>query len=175
MSILQLIFRKGNYLSTVELDAVIRETATATSKITQNPVENGADVNDHIIIEPMTFEMEGVVSDVSSSTLGQFTGILNQSNQKTKATWNDLLKLQTNREPFKLVQGLKTYPNVVITSLTESQDKDTSNALFFIASLKEFIFVGAQEVTEEQFSDSDISDKMVPSINGGLKQLKEAI
>ena len=60
MAISQLIFRKGNFISTVELDIIIVESATATVRLTQNPVENAADVNDHIIIEPLTFSTEGV-------------------------------------------------------------------------------------------------------------------
>ena len=37
--------------------------------------------------------------------------------------------------------------------------------------MKEIIFAGAEIITEEQFNESDISDKMVPSVSGGLKGL----
>jgi len=174
MSIAQLFFKKGNFISTIELDIIITEGATATARLTENPVENGANVNDHIIIEPMTFIVEGVVSNASTSFIGQITknqNVFNNNISKSKEIWDQLLELQVDRTPFTLVQNLRRYDNVVILSLTENQNKDTSNGLFFTATLKELIFVGSQIVTSDQFNDSNISDKMVPATAGGLKQL----
>jgi len=174
MSIAQLIFRKGNFISTVELDIIITESATATVRVTENPVEYGANINDHIIIEPLTFTTEGVVSNVSSSTIGQFARVpanFSKATTKSKEAWEELLELQINRTPFTLKQGLKEYENIVIISLTESQDKDTANGLFFTATMKEIIFVGVKPIEEEQFNDLSIADKMVAAVKGGLKQL----
>jgi hypothetical protein len=177
MTIAQLIFYKGNYISTVELDIVISEGATATTRVTENPVEYGANMNDHIIVDPMTFTVSGVVSNISSRSVDipeTVKTVFSQATSKAREAWEALLKLQVDRTPFTLVQGLKEYLNVVIISLTESQDKDTANGLFFTATLKEIVFVGTEVVTEEQFNDSNISDKMVPVVSGGLKQLSGA-
>lgn len=174
MSIAQLFFRKGNFISTIELDIIISESASATARVTENPVEHGANINDHIIIEPLTFTTVGVVSNISSSTLGQFTrvpAIFSQITAKSREAWEALLELQVDRVPFTLVQGLKEYKNIVIIGLSESQDKDTANGLFFTATMKEIIFVGAKTITAEQFNDSSIADKMITAIEGGLKQL----
>ena len=178
MTIAKLFFTKGNFISTVELDIIISEGAVATARLTENPVENGANTNDHIIIEPMTFTTEGVVSNISSGFIGQFTTLINRfsgNDSKAKDAWEALLELQVSRVPFTLVQGLKEYRNVVILSLAENQDKDTANGLFFTATMKELIFVGAEVITSDQFNDSDIADKMLPKTSGGLKQLKESI
>lgn len=174
MSIAQLFFRKGNYINTIQLDIIIREGATATARVTENPVEFGANVNDHIIIEPMTFSVSGVVSNISSTVAGVITttqNIFSASSAKAKEAWEALLELQASKIPFTLVQGLKEYENVVILSLSEQQDKDTSNGLFFTATLKEIIFVGTQSITTEQFNDQDTSDRTIPTTEGGLKQL----
>lgn len=174
MSIAQLFFRKGNFISTIELDIIISESASATVRVTENPVENGANVNDHIITEPMTFTTTGVVSNISSSVIGQFTRvptIFSQSTANGKEAWEALLELLANKTPFTLVQGLKEYKNIVIIGLSESQDKDTANGLFFTATMKEIIFVGAQAIIAEQFNDPSIADKMITAIEGGLKQL----
>jgi len=178
MSIAQLFFKKGNFISTVELDIIINESATATARVTQSPVENGADVNDHIIIDPMTFTTAGVVSNISSSSIGQFTRVptvFTQNTTKSKEAWEALLELQINKAPFTLVQGLKEYRNVIILSLSHQQDKDTANGLFFTAQMKELILVGAEIITAEQFNDESIADKMIKAITGGLKQLKESV
>jgi len=170
MGIAQLIVKKGNYINKIQLDIIITEGASTSSRVTSNPVEFGANINDHVIIEPMTFTVSGVVSNVSSNISDTLSGGLGLI--KSKLAWEDLLKLQIDRTPFKLVQGLKEYPNVVIISLSEQQDKDTSNGLFFEATMKELIYVGSQVVSADQFLDSDISDSMIPAITGGLKQLK---
>lgn len=174
MSIAQLFFKKGNFISTVSLDIIINESASATVRVTENPVEFGANMNDHIITEPMTFTVSGVVSNISSNKIGQFLRIptiFSKNTSKSKEAWEKLLELQINKTPFTLVQGLKEYKNIVILSLTESQDKDTANGLFFTATMKEIIFAGAEIITEEQFNDPNIADKMIPTISGGLKRL----
>lgn len=174
MAIAQLFFKKENAISTVEIDAVINEGASASVRLTENPVENGANMNDHVIIEPKTFFVSGVVSNISSTFIGQIGNVvssLGKDQTKAQEAWDALLELQAERQPFDLVQGLKTYPNVILLSIAEAQDKDTSNALFFNATMKEVIFPGTQVITPDQFNESNIADKMVPPVNGGLKQL----
>ncbi|RLB89590.1 MAG: hypothetical protein DRH26_11255 [Deltaproteobacteria bacterium] len=176
MSLAQIFFKKGNFLSTVELDIIITEGAVASSRVTENPVEFGANMNDHIIIEPMAFSISGVVSNVSSNKLEQFAKIptiFSKNTARSKEAWEALLELMVDKTPFTLIQGLAKYDNIVILSLVENQDKDTANGLFFTATMKEVIYAGAEVVTEEQFEDSAISDKMIPVVSGGLKALSE--
>lgn len=173
MGIAQLIRRKKNLIDTIVLDVVIVEGAVATARLTENPVEEGANVNDHIIIEPMTFYTEGIVSNISSSFIGQFAAFktsLTQDLTKAQTAWDELLKLRRDRIPFTLIQGLATYENVVILSIKQDTNKDTANGLFFTAIYKEFVFVGSTLATEDQFSDEDTADKTVPTVEGGLKQ-----
>lgn len=174
MALATILSKKTNAIGPISLDVIISEGASATSTITRNPVENGADINDHIIIEPMSFTMTGLVSNVSSSVFESGASIIAQvTEDKTKSekAWNDLLDLQASREPFTLIQGLKSYDNVVIESLTYTQDKDTGNALRFTASLLEINIVGTGAPPTTEFSDQDIEDKAIPSSNGGLKQV----
>jgi len=174
MSIAQLFFRKGNFIEEIELDVIISEGASATVRVTENPVEFGANMNDHIIVEPMAFTMSGIVSNISSSTIGQFTRVptvFTQGTSKAKEAWEALLELMANKTIFDLKQGLKEYPNVTMLSITENQDKDTANGLFFAATFKEIIFAGAEIITPDQFSEFSIADKSVPSVSGGLKAL----
>lgn len=174
MSILRLILKKGYKIGTIEIDAFLAETSNATAKVTKNPVENGADINDHVIIEPMTFTVNGVVSNTSSSSINQFGGAASTgSSGQTKAQqiWSDLLKLQASREPFTLTLGLKAYDNVIIQSLSADQDKSTANALFFTASFSEIILVGTQAPPAVTYADSNTSDKSSPATGGGRKQV----
>lgn len=177
MGISQLIFKKGNFIDTIELDVIINETTNTSSMITSNPVENGSDVNDNIIINPMTFSITGIISDTKVAPLGGLNTInqissrdaFTKASSPSKESWEELLELQANRTPFTLVTNLKAYDNVVIESLATTQDKDTSNSLHFTANLKEIIFVGSQVLTAEQFNEEDTADQTIPNIEGGLK------
>jgi len=173
MAATQLLFKKGNFIGEIEIDVTITEGASANARLTKNPVENGADMNDHVIIEPMTFTISGVVSNASRNIIEAIQSPFGQTGLQTKAqlAWEALLELQIDRTPFTLVQGLKSYDNVLITSLSESQDKDTSNALYFTASLSEVLLVGTGEPPATTFGDQDISDSMTPSTSGGLKPI----
>ncbi|MCP3685806.1 MAG: hypothetical protein GY861_24420 [bacterium] len=173
MTIAQLFFKKGNFIGDIELDIIIREGATATSEATKNPVEKGADINDHIVIRPMEFEAEGFVSNISTGiipALSNITSTFTKESCNAEVAWTALLELQASRIPFDLVQGLKTYENVYIKSLRETQDKDSSNGLNFVATFGELNIVGISLFSLDNFSDQDISDSMIPASNGGLKQ-----
>ena len=173
MALANLIFSKENKLATVELDIVVSEGVTTSSTITENPVEQGADVTDHIITNAMTFSMTGMVSDTPVKFLGGKLGgnandVLGLERPTTKA-WDALLELQATKEPFTLITGLKEYDNVFIESLTTIQDKDTSQILNFTANMKEIIMVGTQEITDVQFDEQNISDSMVATKSEGFK------
>ncbi len=168
MGLAQLLFKKGNFIDKVEIDIIVREGAQTQSRFTKNPIEYGADINDHIIIEPMTFNVEGAVSNVSASTFGQFTSAAALSTRtKAQETWDKLLKLQSDKTLFTLIQDLKTYSNVQITSLQESQDSTNSNALFFTCQMTEFIIPPVQ--FSGNFGDQDTYDGMTPTNYGGIK------
>ncbi len=175
MALAQLFFKKGNYISEIKMDIFISEGAAASARVTENPIENGANTNDHIIIEPMTFNVEGVVSNISSNLVGQFTNlpnVLSQDKNKAIEAWESLLELHSSRLIFTLVQGLKSYDNVFMVTLQENQDKDTSNGLFFSATFKEIIFVGVETTNIDQFNETNTSDQMIPTTSGGLKSLE---
>ena len=171
MSISQLIFKKGNFIAEIELDVIVSESVQTSSTITSNTVENGADVNDHIIINPMSFSMTGVVSDTKVQILGGLNTLDSFTRQTSPSqdAWEELLELQANRIPFTLITNLKAYDNVVLENLSVLQDKDSSNSLNFTANLKEIIFVGNEVLTADQFNSQDVSDQTIPNIEGGLK------
>lgn len=55
----------GENCGTVRLDAtttgvVITESVQRSSKVTSNPVETGADINDHVVNDPIKFTITGV-------------------------------------------------------------------------------------------------------------------
>lgn len=56
----------GERCGTVRLDAsktgvVVTESVQRSSKVTSNPVEQGADINDHVVSDPVKFTLTGVL------------------------------------------------------------------------------------------------------------------
>lgn len=120
----------------VKVDAVIKEIIESRLKITEMPVEFGADVTDHAYVEPMRITIEGVIGGglASSSSGGRAIAV---------AAWQALKALQRTREPFTLISGLDVHRNILIESLMAERDKDHSMVLKFTADLREIQIVGS--------------------------------
>lgn len=172
MAIAQLFFKKAKFIDTIEFDAFITEGATTSSSVTSNPVQNAADSNDHIISNPMTFEIQGIISNIASNVIQQFTRNAFTGREDIK-TWKALTDLQASKNLFTLVLGLRSYKNVQILTLSHIQDKDTSTTLVFTATLQEILIPPSKKLLSFQvgFADQATADAAGPSIDGGLKQL----
>lgn len=169
MALTNLIFKEQNLIDTIELDVTLSEGATATATVTKNPVEKGADVTDHIRIEPMKFFTTGVISDTPLIFGGNF---VKGWNRLSLENWDKLLKLQASKKLFTLQQNLKSYSNVAIVSLDVTQDSNTSNALIFTCNMEEIIQVGTEILAVNKFNEQAVADQAVSTITNGLKDLK---
>lgn len=69
----QVIRRVGSELSSMVLDATLKEVFTATAEPTQHPIEKGADITDHVIVKPNGLSISGIISE---TPLGDFPGSL---------------------------------------------------------------------------------------------------
>ena len=115
MAFENLLIRTNRDIGGIVLDAVISETTTSNVRVTRNPVELGADINDHAIIEPKEYSLEAVVSDsplfgVGSgdlvTTSGFFGSSSDDSRTRSQAAFDALIALQESREPISIQTGL---------------------------------------------------------------------
>lgn len=112
----------------VKLDVVISEKHTSSIDITGNPIETGAEVNDHAYIKPKEVTLEIASSNAS-------------------ATYEALIRFQESRVPFYLTTGLKIYKNMLVQSINATRDKTNSRILFGTIDLKEVIIVSTGSAT----------------------------
>lgn len=110
-------------LGPVPLDVVLTEAHQTEIGITSNPIETGAEVNDHAYVMPKRVTLEFADADAT-------------------ATFNALVAFQETRIPFILVTGLAIYRNMLIKSLSVDRDKDQSRILRGSAECQEVIIVG---------------------------------
>lgn len=104
----------------------ISEDATDTLEITQHPVQQGAAITDHAYMKPAELKIRLVV--------GALAKPLSES-------YDQLLKLQFQRIPLRVITGKRTYNNMLIKSVDQTTDKTTENILSVSLSLMEVIIV----------------------------------
>ena len=141
-------------------DAVFEETHESELEVTDNPVETGVVVSDHVFMKPLKVTLSAGVSDTplkywqSAGGTGQDAWTKQDGDDpfasdsgRVRRAYELLTELQALAEPFDVQTGLKLYSNMVCTSIRTSQDKETAGALLFTATLREVIIVYTQVVS----------------------------
>tara|TARA_R110000822_G_scaffold84867_3_gene199027 strand:- start:9317 stop:9922 length:606 start_codon:yes stop_codon:yes gene_type:complete len=135
----------SNEETTVELDAFISESHSSSIRITTNPIELGADITDHAIVEPRQLT---IVADVSDNPLGSAAlgfGSSTESNlTRSQAAYEGIQKIKNRREPISVQTKLEKYDNMLITGISTVQDKDTSQILSIVITIEEIIITDSK-------------------------------
>jgi hypothetical protein len=133
------------------LDCTVTETHTATSTVTEHPVESGANITDHIRPDPVQLSITGIVSDtpIGSRQVQRSIEVGGASVQVTqqeppssatgfgRAAWAKLDAIRTAAKPVKVVTRDKTYENMALVSLSVPKESKTGGALNFTAQFKQ--------------------------------------
>lgn len=133
------------------LDCTVTETHTATSTVTEHPVESGANITDHIRPDPVQLSITGIVSDtpIGSRQVQRSIAVGGASVQVTqqeppssatgfgRAAWAKLDAIRTAAKPVKVVTRDKTYDSMALVSLSVPKESKTGGALYFTAQFKQ--------------------------------------
>ncbi|CAL9985699.1 tail fiber protein [Vibrio phage D81] len=154
-------------LGLFSFDAVLETTTQGSVKLTNIPLESGAEVNDHRIRNPNTYVMRGAVSnsplkqnidDILSLGLGVISNVTQSGATNTalnlgssylagsdgvrSATSASLLfTLKDSGDTITILTGLMVLKDMVIKDVQLLQDPDTDNGFIFVAQLQEFMYV----------------------------------
>lgn len=130
----------SSLIGPVPLNVLLSEKHTSEVEVTSNPIETGAEVNDHAYVKPKKVELE--VADRNAA-----------------ATFNALVTFQESRTPFTLVTGFRLYENMIITEIDATRDKSFSKVLKATVRIKEVKLVetGAAEAESSDKKDGDKS------------------
>ena len=165
-----------NTTTGIVVDATISEEHTSSCDLTENPVEDGAKVTDHVQLKPSELTIEGVISDspLGYAIIGNIQNLVRsaenlfgKSSRSTDA-FNELLKLQKSRQPFTVVTGLKRYTNMIMTELKVPRTATTGGSIHFTATMKEIRIVKSKSAGIGSLSDS-VSDLGSPTKDLGGK------
>lgn len=115
----------------VFLDVTINEEHSYTSKATQFPIENGEFISDHVIKDPITLSLSGIVSDSPLSILALFN--------RSQDAFTRLVRIYDLKEKITVVTGLKIYENMIMTALKIPRNLETGESLNFNMEFQQII------------------------------------
>lgn len=138
----------------VEVDTVISAGTSSEVQLTDNPVEDGADVTDHQVERNDTHEVEAGVTDFPMSGPPQ--------PGRARATWEMLKELRSTREVLALgLPVLGEQQSVRIQRLSATFNVGTgAGALRFTASLRQVRVVASQRVPALKRKESKLKPEL---------------
>jgi hypothetical protein len=126
----------------LKVDISQSESHERNNLVTKNPVESGADVTDHIQIQPAKLTISGVVSATPVQVLG-----FQNSNSRVSDAYSALKKISTKKELVDIVTGIEVYQNMALVTLTVPRDRETGKSFRFTAQFEEVFIVDSQVVS----------------------------
>lgn len=182
MAFENLFIRTEKSVGGIELDAVLTETHTNQVRLTKNPVELGADITDHAIIEPKRINVVAQVSDtpLGGAAFGQIvdlvTGLFGSSTSqnitRSNTAYRAMIQLMEQCEPIEVQTKLKLYKNMVITSLSVTQDKNSSRIVLMNIDLEEVLITESQiiKLTSEQLQEGSVREQATSADKKGRQE-----
>ena len=171
MAFENLFIRTKKSIGGIELDAVLNESHSNRVRLTKNPIELGSDITDHAVVEPDILTIVAQVSDtpLGTAAFGQIvdliTGLFGTSTSdnltRSSAAYKAMSQLMKLKEPIEVQTKLKLYQNMVITSLSVAQDKDTSRVALMNITLEEAIITESQVIplSSDQLGDGSPTEQ----------------
>lgn len=133
------VFVRSRSIGDFIADVTIREDHEDELIVTENPVEQGADVTDHSFKAPARLTVDVGYSNSSPNSGGDPNYV--------NSIYAQFLALQANRQPFDVITGKRQYTNMVILMLHTVTDEATENVLLLTVRMREIILVDTQAVS----------------------------
>lgn len=183
MSIANLFISSNNAVGGLRFDGWLTEKHSNEVVVTTNPVELGADIADHAIIQPVKLDIEVMVTDsplglqAINAAVGQVAQLFGASTAeggtRSAQAYIELLKIMHNRQPIDVQTNLKLYSNMVITSVSPPVDK--YKALVIPIQLVEVIIVDSLVVPyiPENLEEGKVTQQASSPSVEGRREVKE--
>jgi hypothetical protein len=164
MALLSLVFGRlpGLGFKTIgflPVDVFTEETITFSSEVTENPIETGAVITDHLFNKPTGLRITGTAR-------GSRRGL----------SYQILQTLHELRQPIFIATGLQTFTNMALTELVIPRTWRNASALEFTAEFRQLRFVVAATApaTSQAPAAGGASDTSSGATNAGKTQAAPA-
>lgn len=148
------------------LDSAVTEEHQYESEVTSFPVEQGADVTDHVRAKPIVVTMEAIVTD---TPIGLMQQIRSGTSRPSDDALAKLLGMRSARQPVTIETSLRTYTNMVLQSFNIPRSGTNGDCLRFSAT-----FVQVELVTNNRTTIQTAQPRGQKKKNLGAKALKDA-
>jgi hypothetical protein len=139
-------------LGEVEFSVVESENPSDTAEITENPVEKGQDIADHVKIKPFSMPISGVVvGEDAAQKLQKLLGYFRTGQLLTYV-------------------GRNVVASLIIEQFDRAHDSTVANGFAFSMKLKQVKIATAKEVI---IADPAVNTQAKPSTNKGVQQPKQ--
>lgn len=151
---------EGEPENLIYCDAAINEGHEVVNEVTTHPVEFGANISDHGIVQPRQFLLTGRISPLD--THGR-ADLLTGATRRGAVAWGLMRDAARNSTPLTIETNLELYEGFILTRLRTGQDARNSLGLAFEATFQEVLIVqtktaqspaSAAGPTNEQFSET---------------------
>lgn len=131
------------------IDAARNEEHEFASEVTEHPVEEGADIADHVRRQPNNVTIEGVVSD---TPIGEVAGLRDEGALPSDQAFALLQEIADSRRPVTVETSLQVFDNMILSSLNVPRDARTGDSFQFTAQFVQIALVTNQRTTIETAS-----------------------
>ena len=121
-------------IASIVFDVMENETHKSTAKVTDHPVEVGANIADHIVLQPDTLELQARVSN--TPIVSQDEAIL-LTPARAEAAYRDLLTMKNAADTCQVLTTLRAYANMAITAVSVIRNANNGDCLAVTVSLQE--------------------------------------
>lgn len=121
---------RGVGVGDLVLDVSFSQSISHRAQVTDNPIEDGSTITDHVIQLPDTLTIEGLWSDTPA---GATAAELNRA----RDLYVRLVELKERGETVEVSTRLQFYPEVVITSIDTTRDVSTGYTVPVSIGVKE--------------------------------------
>lgn len=195
MSVISILTKQSPKIAGYQFDAVLEDSFEASVELTSYPVESGVRINDHRIINPMTYYLTGAVGNnplkvlsvdfaggivsnvvnnpVVSAIAGLSAGFLAGSDStRSSATLQKLLEIMFYGDPFTVDAVDIQLQNMVITKVSRTRNPENENGLIFVAELHELVtlnrLASKTQPSQSQLNANDpTSSAAAATVNSG--------
>lgn len=150
MSLINLLYSylvgKRTVIGVLELDALLTESTSLRSQITEYPIEDGSVISDHITQESEALSIEGVITGAGT--------LFNIAAGKAKliAAKEALRELHKKRELITVVTGIDVYEDFAIESCEISRNNEDGEQFSVNLELKKInkVTLRTEEIPPEK-------------------------
>lgn len=130
----------------VVFDAVISEGFDTGVTVTDHPIEDGADISDHIRDNPDTLQIDIVVSRTPANIPDLVKVLASPDYDRHETAWYQIYQWIKSHELVKVVTNARTWRGMAIESMSRKRTSAVGEALEATIKLKQIVKVQSHDV-----------------------------